>query len=214
MTGWLNDLRALLHDLEEWLLAFAESEWAIGVLALASFSEAIFFPVPPDPLLLGIAVVQRPLALWLAILVTLTSVAGALVGHWLGRRLGRPILNRLFSERAIEVAETWLSRYGAWATAIAAFTPIPYKVFAITAGVLDLDRRTFVIASLIGRGARFLALGALAMLFGEEIRTFIDDNFGTLTIAAGIAVVLLLVAWQLFRRRAKSREVEEPSHDS
>ena len=139
----------VLHELNNWLLSFAESEWAIGILALASFTESIFFPVPPDPLLLGIALVQQPLALWLAVIVTISSVAGALVGYWLGKRIGRPILSRLFSTDMVLVAERWLGRYGAWATILAAFTPIPYKVFAITAGVLDLDRRTFIIASLM-----------------------------------------------------------------
>ena len=199
MTEWL-------HDLADWTVAFADSDWAIGILALVSFSEAIFFPIPPDPLLMGIALVQRPLALWLAILVTVSSVAGALVGHWLGRRLGRPILDRLFSERLIIAAESWLGRYGVWATVLAAFTPIPYKVFAVTAGVLDLDRRSFALASLVGRGARFLAIGVLVMLFGEEIEGFVTGNFEMLTIAGGVAVVALLVAWRLIHRMRSRRE--------
>ena len=199
MTEWL-------HDLADWTVAFADSDWAIGILALVSFSEAIFFPIPPDPLLMGIALVQRPLALWLAILVTVSSVAGALVGHWLGRRLGRPILDRLFSERLIIAAESWLGRYGVWATVLAAFTPIPYKVFAVTAGVLDLDRRSFALASLVGRGARFLTIGVLVMLFGEEIEGFVTGNFEMLTIAGGVAVVALLVAWRLIHRMRSRRE--------
>ena len=199
MTEWL-------HDLADWTVAFADSDWAIGILALVSFSEAIFFPIPPDPLLMGIALVQRPLALWLAILVTVSSVAGALVGHWLGSRLGRPILDRLFSERLIIAAESWLGRYGVWATVLAAFTPIPYKVFAVTAGVLDLDRRSFALASLVGRGARFLTIGVLVMLFGEEIEGFVTGNFEMLTIAGGVAVVALLVAWRLIHRMRSRRE--------
>ena len=199
MTEWL-------HDLADWTVAFADSDWAIGILALVSFSEAIFFPIPPDPLLMGIALVQRPLALWLAILVTVSSVAGALVGHWLGRRLGRPILDRLFSERLVIAAESWLGRYGVWATVLAAFTPIPYKVFAVTAGVLDLDRRSFALASLAGRGARFLTIGVLVMLFGEEIQDFVTGNFEMLTIAGGVAVVALLVAWRLIHRMRSRRE--------
>ena len=199
MTEWL-------HDLANWTVAFADSDWAIGMLALVSFSEAIFFPIPPDPLLMGIALVQQPLALWLAVLVTVSSVAGALVGHWLGRRLGRPILDRLFSQNAIMTAERWLGRYGVWATVLAAFTPIPYKVFAVTAGVLDLDRRSFALASLAGRGARFLTIGALVMLFGEEIQGFIAVNFELLTIAGAGAVVALGVAWHLFHRMRGRRE--------
>jgi len=190
----------VLHELNNWLLSFAESEWAIGILALASFTESIFFPVPPDPLLLGIALVQQPLALWLAVIVTISSVAGALVGYWLGKRIGRPILSRLFSTDMILVAERWLGRYGAWATILAAFTPIPYKVFAITAGVLDLDRRTFIVASLIGRGARFLTIGGLILFFGEEIESFLADNFEVLTVFGALLGIVLLVTWRVISR--------------
>ena len=190
----------VLHELNNWLLSFAESEWAIGILALASFTESIFFPVPPDPLLLGIALVQQPLALWLAVIVTISSVAGALVGYWLGKRIGRPILSRLFSTDMILVAERWLGRYGAWATILAAFTPIPYKVFAITAGVLDLDRRTFIVASLIGRGARFLTIGGLILFFGEEIESFLSDNFEVLTVFGALLGIVLLVTWRVINR--------------
>jgi undecaprenyl-diphosphatase len=197
----------VLHELNNWLLSFAESEWAIGILALASFTESIFFPVPPDPLLLGIALVQQPLALWLAVIVTISSVAGALVGYWLGKRIGRPILSRLFSTDMVLVAERWLGRYGAWATILAAFTPIPYKVFAITAGVLDLDRRTFIIASLIGRGARFLTIGGLILFFGEEIESFLADNFEVLTVFVGLLGIVLLVTWGVISRIRRSNTV-------
>ena len=82
MTDWL-------HDLSDWVVGFADSDWAIVVLGISSFAESIFFPVPPDPLLVGVAIIQPHLAIWLGVLVTLTSVAGAVVGHWIGRRFGR-----------------------------------------------------------------------------------------------------------------------------
>lgn len=194
MTDWL-------HDLSDWLLDFADSDWAIVVLGLSSFAESIFFPVPPDPLLVGVGLVQPHLAIWLGVLVTLASVAGAVVGHWLGGRLGRPILNRYFDDGKILMVERMFKRYGMWATLMAAFTPIPYKLFAITAGVLNLDRRTFIIVSLVGRGARFITLGTLVYFFGEEIESFIADNFGLLTLALGMAVLAAAVAWGLVHRR-------------
>jgi len=193
MTDWL-------HDLSEWLIDFADSDWAIVVLGISSFAEAIFFPVPPDLLLVGVALIQPHLAIWLGVLVTITSVAGAVVGHWLGDRLGRPILDRLFADDKILMVERMFKRYGMWATLMAAFTPIPYKLFAITAGVLDLDRRTFIIASLIGRGARFITIGALVYFYGEDIEAFVSDNFGLLTLVLGMAVVAVVVAWGLVHR--------------
>ena len=90
-----------------------------------------------------------------------------------------------------------------WFLAAAAFTPIPYKVFAITAGALHLDRRQFIIASLIGRGARYVSIGALVFVFGEEMESFIADYFGIITIAAGVALIAAVVLWGLLRRRRK-----------
>ena len=127
-------MRDLLHDLSDWLLGFADSDWAIVVLLSSSFAESIFFPIPPDPLLLAVAIAQQPIAVLLGLLVAVASVAGAVVGHALGMRLGRPILTRMFSEGKVAYVDRLFERYGLWAILIAAFTPVPYKVFAIAAG--------------------------------------------------------------------------------
>ena len=191
-----------LRDLSDWTVGFADSDWSALVLAVASFSEAIFFPIPPDPLLVAIGVLRPEQAIWLAALVTASSVAGAVVGHWLGSRIGRPLLYRFASREKVESVELLFKKYGAWAVLVAAFTPVPYKVFAILAGILDLDRRTFILASIVGRGVRFFALGILLFLLGEEIEEFIDANFGKLTLAAGAALVVGLgIAAVIIRRR-------------
>ena len=180
----------LLSELSDWVVGFADSDWSFLALALLSFSEAIFFPVPPDPLLIGIAVIRPDAALWLAAIATISSVGGALVGHWLGRRLGAPLLHKFVSTSHVESAERMFVKYGSWAVALAAFTPIPYKVFAVTAGALNHDRRSFILASLIGRGARFFLLGGLLFVYGESIEQFIHDHFRTLTLAIAAAVVV------------------------
>lgn len=198
MTG--SRMLELLHDLSDWVVGFAESDWAIVALALTSFFESIFFPIPPDPLLLGIGLVQRELAIPLGVLAAVSSVAGAFVGHWLGGRLGRPLLHRLFSDANIQRVEIMFQRYGVWATLIAAITPVPYKVFAITAGVLDMDRRTFIVASLVGRGARFVSVGVLVFLYGDSIEAFVTGNFELLSIAVVAAVVVGAAAWAMLRR--------------
>jgi len=133
--------------------------------------------------------------------VTVFSVSGALLGHWLGQRLGRPFLYRFVSHSKVLAAERMFDRYGSWAILIGAFTPLPYKVFALSAGVLGLDRRTFIIASLVGRGARFLTLGVLVYLFGGQVQEFIVANFGIITAALGAVVVVLVVLLAYIRRR-------------
>ena len=194
----------LYHRLSDWVVGFAESDWAVLILAVNSFTEAIFFPVPPDVLLIGIAVLEPERALWLAGIVTVSSVAGAVVGHWLGRRWGRPLLHRLVSPAKTETVERLFRKYGAWAILLAAFSPVPYKVFAILAGVLELDRRSFVAASAAGRGARFFAIGVLVFFYGEEIEGFIGDNFEILTLAVTAAALLVLGVVLAARRRRNS----------
>ncbi len=197
-------MRELFHELTEWTLGLAENDWAIVLLALVAFSESVIFPIPPDPLLMAVGIANPGIAIWVAALVTVASVAGAYLGHFLGRKVGRPLLYRLVSESKVERAESLFGRYGSWAILVAAFTPIPYKVFTILAGILDLPIRPFLLASLVGRGARFLTLGVLIYLFGESIREFIEGNFELLTIAGGAAVIALLAAYLIIRNRQNS----------
>ena len=194
----------LYHRLSDWVVGFAESDWAVLILAVNSFTESIFFPVPPDVLLIAIAVLEPERALWLAGIVTVSSVAGAVVGHWLGRRWGRPLLHRLVSPAKTESVERLFRKYGVWAILLAAFSPVPYKVFAILAGVLELDRRSFILASAAGRGARFFAIGVLIFFYGEEMEGFIGDNFEILTLAVTAAALLVLGVFLAARRRRNS----------
>lgn len=183
----------LYHQISDWLFAFADSPWAVGVLLATSFTESIFFPIPPDPLLIGIAILNQGSALWLAALVTLFSVGGALVGHWLGKKFGSPILHRFVSDKKVATVERMFHKYGTWAVLLAAFTPIPYKVFAITAGALHLERKPFIIASLVGRGARFMIIGGLIFFFGDSMQAFIADQFEKLMLVSAVVLVLGLV---------------------
>jgi undecaprenyl-diphosphatase len=88
---------------------------------------------------------------------------------------------------------------------VAAFTPIPFKVFTILAGVMNLEMRPFIIASIIGRGARFLTIGVLIFVFGESIQSFIDDNFEILTIASGGGFIAIVIAYLVFTRMQSAR---------
>ena len=196
----MDTLRDLLHDLKDWMLEFADGEWALGALLLLTFSESTFFPIPPDPLLIAIGVANPSSAVWIAALATIASVAGAFVGHFLGRRVGRPLLYRLVSESKVARAEALFNKYGAWAILVAAFTPIPYKVFTILAGIMDLPIRPFLLVSLIGRGARFLTIGVLIYLFGESIQDFIDQQFELLTIVTAVGLVVVLAGYLVYRK--------------
>lgn len=185
LLAWLNSSAGLFLHYGVW-----------GLFAVA-FAEASFFPVPPDLLLIPLALLNPRLALWYASVCTAASVAGGVFGHYLGSRAGRPLLNRLFSARSIERVDALFSRYGGWAVGIAAFTPIPYKVFTIAAGAFGMDRAPVIIASVIGRGGRFFLEAALIMVLGQSGLAFISRNFELITSALA---AMVLVAWYLSRR--------------
>lgn len=172
------------------MLHWAGSPYAPLALFIFAFWESSFFPIPPDPLLIAMAIASPELALVFALVATIASVSGGMLGYWIGRRGGRPVVLRLFKEERVRVAERLYQRYDVWAIGAAAFTPIPFKVFTITGGVARLNFVRFVIASIAGRGGRFFAVGILVFLFGASIERAIDQYFEIFS----IAFVVLLVA--------------------
>ena len=200
----------ILQELSHWIRDFAETDWALLILFVTAFLESTISPIPPDPLLIPMAVLQPNLAIWLGVLCTVASVLGAVLGHWLGAQFGRPILGRFVSEGRIRSAESLFDKYGVWAVLVAAVTPIPYKVFTILAGVLKLDMKRFLIASIIGRGMRFLSLAVVIFLFGEDVQAFVEENFEALTVLAGVGVigsvlfVIILAKWKTNRDSEKT----------
>ena len=195
----------MLHDLREWLIAWADSPAGPIALALITASEAIFFPIPPDPLLIALALRNPDSALLLAGLATVASTAGGLVGHWLGVRFGQPLLQRIGGDRVGRV-EAMFARYGFWAVVVAGLTPIPYKVFTITAGVLGLPRVPFVIASLVGRGLRFGAFGVAIFLWGDRVQAFLEEQFDVVVLALAGVIVAAAAGWLLWSRLRRSRD--------
>ena len=171
-----------LNDINVWFQGFAESDWAILILFVGTFFESLISPIPPDPLLVAMSILQPSLAIYFALLATIASVLGAFVGHWLGKRYGRNILKKFVSIDKIEIGEKLFDKYGVWAILLAAITPIPYKVFAILAGILNLEVKKFLIASIVGRGIRYLSVGVLLFFFGQEIQELSEKYFDNLTL--------------------------------
>ena len=189
-----------LSDINIWVEGFAETDWAILVLIVGTFLESLISPIPPDPLLIAMSVLQPSLAIYFALVATIASVLGALLGHWIGKKYGRLVLRKFVSEDKILVGEKLFDKYRVWAVLLAAITPIPYKVFAILAGVLKLDVKRFLIASIIGRGIRYLSFGIVLYFFGEDIRVLMEDYFDNLTLLIIIGFIGSVVAiWAAFK---------------
>ena len=127
----------MLSDLREWLVDWADSPAGPAALGVLSAAESVFFPLPPDPLLIALALRNPDHALYLAALTTAASVLGGIVGHWLGLHFGRPLMRRLHNRHADRASEL-LRKHGFWAIALAGLTPLPYKVFTIAAGVANV----------------------------------------------------------------------------
>ena len=194
----------MLDDLRQWLVDWADSPAGPAALAIIAAAESVVFPLPPDPLLIALALRNPDAALFLAALTTAASVAGGLVGHWLGRRFGRPLLLRLHSGR-VERVESMFQRHGFWTVAIAGLTPIPYKVFTISAGVFDVPRLQFVLASILGRGLRFGMYGVLIFFWGDRVEEFLDERFDLIVSVLAVGLVAGVIGWLLWLRWKRSR---------
>ena len=169
--------------------------WYLGGL---SFAESSFFPIPPDVMLAPMSMARPKRALWFATLTTLTSVVGGMFGYLIGMfafELVAPLLEEggRYAE-PFSLAQNWFDEWGFWTVFAAGFSPIPYKIFTITAGVLTMAFLPFVLASFVGRGLRFYLVALLMAWGGEEMEQKLHrwvDWLGWLTVAALLIIVLI-----------------------
>jgi membrane protein YqaA with SNARE-associated domain len=201
-----------MRRLYNWVLNWADSPYSVTALFLLAFTESVFFPVPPDVLLIALALGAAGKAFRYAFICTIGSVSGALAGYALGTFIWlRPggefsgvamfFFNNIpgFSVELFNNIKTLFNNYDFWVIFTAGFTPIPYKVFTISAGVFDLNILMFFIASLVSRGARFFLVAWLIWKFGPGIKSFIERylNWVAIGITAGIIGVVITINFLL-----------------
>ena len=155
----------ILKKLYNWVLSWAESKWSVPALFILAFMESSFFPIPPDVLMIAMALSKSERALWYATVCMIGSVLGALFGYVIGFYFWQAVGDYFFlyipgftRELFAQVTKLYQDN-SAFIVFTSAFTPIPYKVFTITAGVSKVDLPPFVIASILGRGGRFYLVG-------------------------------------------------------
>ncbi len=192
----------LVRKLYDWVLHWAETPYGPIALFLLAFAESSFFPIPPDALLIALALGVRNKAFNFALNSTIASVLGALLGYAIGYYLWWSSPNEFssvahfffnnvpgFKENVFYDVKNLYDQYNFWVVFTAGFTPIPYKVITISAGAFDINLLVFTIASIISRGARFFLVAFLIWKFGPTIKSFIDKYFNWLAIAFTVLLI-------------------------
>ena len=183
----------MLHRLYTRTLALAASPAAPLWLALIAFAEASFFPIPPDVLLIPMALARPSRAWLLAAICTAGSVVGGALGYLIGYavfdQLARPVIDFYGYADRFAAFQAMYAHYGLWLIFIKGLTPIPYKIVTIASGAAHFDFWMFMAASLVTRGARFFLLAALIRLFGERIRDFIERRLTLVTTVVAVGIV-------------------------
>ncbi len=193
-----RETRNPIRKLYYWTLHWATTRYAVPMLALLSFAESSFFPIPPDVLLIALCFATPTKWFRLALICTLASVAGGALGYGIGfgawETVGQPIVRAYHGEEVMAKVQHWYDAYGFFGVLIAAITPIPYKVFTIASGVFHFDFWEFMGASAIGRGFRFFLVAGMIGLLGEKVRPFIEKKLEWLMLGACVVGLLGFVA--------------------
>lgn len=189
-----------IKQLYNWVLHWAETPYAVPALFILAFAESSFFPVPPDVLLIALAISIPRKSFKYAAICLVGSVLGGMLGYGIGiygyETLGKPVIEFYHGQEVMNAIKLKYDQWGFWGILFAAVTPIPYKVFTIASGVFKFDFLLFIVASVIGRSLRFFVVAGLIWKFGEPIRKFIDKYFNLL---AFIFCVLLIFGFLLVK---------------
>ncbi len=190
----------MLRRLYDWVMKLAEGPNALPALAIISFVESSFFPIPPDVLLVPMVLAAPRRAFLFAAVCTASSVIGGYVGYAIGyyafEAVGRPVLEFYHAMPRYESLRADFDAYGAWIIIAKGVTPIPYKLVTIASGAFHFDLATFTVASLISRSLRFFLLAVLLWWFGQPIRAFIEKR---LTLVTSVFLVGLVGGFFILR---------------
>ena len=191
-----------IRKIYDWMLHWADTPYGPVALFILAFAEASFFPIPPDALLIALALGARNKAFKFALTTTIGSVLGALLGYSIGHFVWWGVDNTFseialfffnnipgFTQKLFFKVQTLYDEWNFWIIFTAGFTPIPYKVFTITGGAFQINLVLFVIASAISRAARFFLVAFLIWKFGPQIKSFIDKYFNLLAISFTVLLV-------------------------
>jgi membrane protein YqaA with SNARE-associated domain len=189
----------VIRRLYDWVLSWADTPYGVPALFILAFAEASFFPVPPDVLLMALALSVPARSFKFALITSVGSVSGGILGYALGWGFWG-VLEPYFyhyipgvSAAGFEQVKSLFEQYDFWTVFAAGFTPIPYKIFTISAGVFQINFPIFIAASLIGRSLRFFLVAAMFYYFGKSARKLIEKYFNLFSILVLIAIISVIL---------------------
>jgi membrane protein YqaA with SNARE-associated domain len=175
----------MLRSLYDWVIRLAGHPRAIPILGVVSFLESSVFPIPPDVMLVPMVLANRDKAFRIALVCTVCSVLGGLLGYAIGyyffETIGAWVVTTYGLQAGLEQFRAGFQQNGVWIILIKGLTPIPYKLVTIASGAAHFDLFTFVWASIVTRGVRFFVVAGLLWKYGEPIRAFIEKRLALLT---------------------------------
>ena len=184
---------SIVRSMYDWVLEKSTHRFAAWFLSLIAFLESSIFPIPPDVMLIPMCLGAPKKSFWFATICTVSSVLGGILGYYIGmffyEAIGQDIISFYQLEPAFLKIQFYFKEYGVWFLLLAGITPIPYKVFAIGAGVFQMVFLPFVLTSIVGRGFRFFLVSLLIYWIGPPVRTWIDRYFNWLMILFGILFI-------------------------
>ncbi|MBM3513037.1 MAG: DedA family protein [Alphaproteobacteria bacterium] len=191
----------MFRPLYDWVIRISAHPRALWVLAGVSFAESSFFPIPPDAMVVPMALANRLKAYTIAAVCTVFSVLGGIAGYAIGfylyETLGQWLIGLYGLEQGADEFQSWYAEWGIWVILIKGLTPIPYKLVTIVSGAAHFDLLMFTAASIVTRGARFFLIAALIKAYGEPVRAFIEKRLDLVAwvfligVVGGIAVISL-----------------------
>ena len=187
-------VRGKVHQCYHWILTWADYRYSALALFVLAFSEASFFPIPPDLLLIALCLGKSKRSFYYSSICAAASVLGGIFGYALGMFLWSSIesfaFEYLISQEKFHYVQLLFQNNTFWTTFIAGYTPIPYKVFTLTGGAFEVPFLPFVGGSLVGRTMRFMIVGGIIYRLGDRAKLFIDQYLNRVILATSILLVL------------------------
>ena len=192
---------AIFGSIYNRVISWAKHPHASYYLTGTSIAESSFFPVPVDVLLAPMVLARREKAWWYAGLATIGSVVGAVIGYYIGMflfdQVAQPIIDFYHFQEKFVYVQDLFNEYGVWIIFIAGFSPIPYKIFTITAGVVGMPLLPFILTSVVARGARFFLVAGLVYAGGDKIDAVLEKRVEHIGWASVIIIILAIIIYKL-----------------